>query len=417
VRRNTPNGFDSRAKGRISGPWETLAPPCVDVVPPTSRRYHASFSHCRHGGREVRIAVILPNWIGDVTMATPALRALRKLAGSDGELLGLMRPYVGEVLAGTNWLDKTILYQKRSPSRELRTSHAIAQLRGWQPDKVVTLTNSIRTAWMAWRSGARVRVGSHGLLRQGLLNRTVDVGKAGTIDAYLQIAYAAGCADESTRLELATTRDDELAADQVWNDLKLPAGERVIVLNSGGAYGAAKHWPVANFAALARRLAREHGYHVLVNCGPAERDLAREIVRDSGDERVVSLADFDVPLGLTKACIRRSRLLVTTDSGPRFFGIAFGKPVVSLFGPTSPQATVTHWPLETSLTLSLPCQPCGKRVCPLGHHQCMRDLLPDRVFREIERLLTLTEGAPGAHPISALPLVSTPTASAPSVCS
>lgn len=341
----------------------------------------------------MRIAVILPNWIGDVTMATPALRALRKRVGRDGELIGLMRPYVAEVLAGTDWLDDVILYQKKAKRSEERTSQAIARLRARQPDMVVTLTNSFRTAWMAWRSGAPVRVGSHGLLRQGLLNRSVDVGKAGTIEAYLQVAYAAGCAEESPRLELATTEQDEQAADRVWDKLGLPDGDRVVVLNSGGAYGAAKHWPVENFASLARRLAREHNFHVLVNCGPAEREIARQVVDEAGDERVVSLADFDVPLGLTKACIKRSRLLVSTDSGPRFFGIAFGKPVVSLFGPTSPLATETKSPLESSLSLSLDCQPCGKRVCPLGHHQCMRDLLPDRVLREVERLLELRASA------------------------
>src|SRR5690606_23736893 len=128
-------------------------------------------------------------------------------------------------------------------------------------------TNSFRTAWMAWRSGAPVRVGSHGLLRRGLLNRSVDCGHLGTIDAYLAVARAAGCEDEPRRLELATTPQDELAADEVWRALGLPPGERVVVLNSGGAYGAAKHWPAENFAALARRLVREYKLHVLVNCG------------------------------------------------------------------------------------------------------------------------------------------------------
>ena len=271
---------------------------------------------------------------------------------------------------------------------------------------IVTLTNSLRTAWMAWRSGAPVRVGSHGLFRQRLLNRSVDVGSAGTIEAYLQIATAAGCSNLSHQLELATTAQDEAAADRVWSELSLPAGDRVVVFNSGGAFGAAKHWPVENFASLARRLVREHQLHVLVNCGPAERDLARQIVQQSGDARVVSLADFDVPLGLTKACIKRARLLVTTDSGPRFFGIAFGKPVVSLFGPTSPEATRTGWPLESALTLSLTCQPCGKRVCPLGHHHCMRNLLPDQVLCEVERLLALT--APAGRPASVLPVMTAP---------
>jgi heptosyltransferase-2 len=74
---------------------------------------------------------------------------------------------------------------------------------------------------------------------------------------------------------------------------------------------------------------------------------------------------------------------VSTDSGPRFFGIAFGKPVVTLFGPTDPQATRTHYDRETSLSLSLDCQPCMQRACPLGHHPCKRDLSVDRVWAAV----------------------------------
>ncbi len=120
-----------------------------------------------------------------------------------------------------------------------------------------------------------------------------------------------------------------------------------------------------------------------MNCGPAERQIARAIVERAGDPRIASLADFDVPLGLTKACIKRSRLLVTTDSGPRFFGIAFGKPVVTLFGPTPASHTVTHYDMETTLSLDLDCQPCMQRTCPLGHHACMRELTVEQVYAAV----------------------------------
>ncbi|HMP06785.1 MAG TPA: glycosyltransferase family 9 protein, partial [Lacipirellulaceae bacterium] len=81
----------------------------------------------------------------------------------------------------------------------------------------------------------------------------------------------------------------------------------------------------------------------------------------------------------TKAVIRRAKLLVTTDSGPRFFGFAFGVPTVTLFGPTSPVMTQTYAPHERCLSLALPCQPCMQRSCPLKHHQCLQDLQVDRV--------------------------------------
>ncbi len=338
----------------------------------------------------MRLAVFLPNWIGDVVMATPALRALRKLVGDEGQLIGVLRPYVSETLAGTTWLDEEILYKPGAKSGDWKPSTATAKLRAANPDVVVLLTNSLRTGWMAWRSGAKVRVGTARDLRGLLITHRVDEPKKNgkrvtlpAIDAYLRVAYAAGCGLESPQLELATTDEDREAADAVWRVLGLPATDRVVVFNSGGAFGAAKHWPAEHFAALARRLAQKKDLHVLVNCGPAERKIARTVAQLADDSRVVSLADFDVPLGLTKECIRRSRLLVTTDSGPRFFGVAFGKPVVSLFGPTSPGITETHYDLETPLTLDLDCQPCMKGACPLGHHQCMRDLSVGQVYHAV----------------------------------
>ena len=67
------------------------------------------------------------------------------------------------------------------------------------------------------------------------------------VSGYLQVAYAAGAAPEAPTLELFTTPADEQAADAVWRRLNLPAGDRVVVLNTGGAFGAAKDWPAANF--------------------------------------------------------------------------------------------------------------------------------------------------------------------------
>jgi heptosyltransferase-2 len=127
---------------------------------------------------------------------------------------------------------------------------------------------------------------------------------------------------------------------------------------------------------------------VLVNCGPKERDTAQQIVALAADRRVTSLAEErDLPIGLTKACIRRARMLVTTDSGPRYLGIAFERPVVTLFGPTDPRLVETHYERETCLSLGIECQPCMERVCPLAHHRCMRDLSVDQVYAAATRQL------------------------------
>jgi heptosyltransferase-2 len=163
-------------------------------------------------------------------------------------------------------------------------------------------------------------------------------------------------------------------------------GEPVVCVNTGGAFGPAKNWPIGHFAELARRLAEEC-VRVLVVCGPDERQYAREIVARAGHTGVVSLADQELGIGLTKACVRRARLLITTDSGPRHFATAFGTPVVALFGPTHMAWTRSHHPHAWNLFHPVPCGPCQRPVCPEGHHRCMRELTPESVLPVVRRVL------------------------------
>jgi len=342
----------------------------------------------------MKLGIFLPNWIGDVAMATPTLRALRGHFGPEAQLIGILRPYVADVLAGTAWLNDQVFHHPRSKDPQQRTAAVAGKLRSLKLDSVVLLTNSLRTGLMAWASGARQRVGFVRYGRGFCLTTRLYHPRQGrrylpvsAIDCYLQLAYALACPPESRHLELATLDSDERRADAVWKKLGLPSGDQVVVLNSGGAFGAAKLWPSEYFAALAARIARDEQLSVLVNCGPSERKVAAEIVRLAKHPCVVSLAEEEVPLGLTKAAIRRSRLLVTTDSGPRFFGVAFGVPVVSLFGPTHVNWSRTHWAGELCLHRDVPCGPCMRHTCPLGHHRCMRDLSVDDVYAAVQRQL------------------------------
>ena len=337
----------------------------------------------------MRIGVFLPNWIGDVVMATPALCSLRRHAGDRATLVGIMRPYVADVLAGTPWLDAHIQYDRRSLQgvRQL-----IARLRRERFDAILLLTNSFSTGLLARLSGARQRVGFalHG--RRWLLTDPLDEPRdergrlpRSAVDHYLDVVQVLGCRADSRTLELATAPQEELAADLVWQQFGWTLGDTVVALNTGGAYGSAKTWPGEHCAGLARDLADRY-QHVLILCGPAERDSVRDICRRADHPRVRSLAEQKLSVGLTKACLRRSRLMVTTDSGPRHIAAAFGVPTVTLFGPTDPRWSHNNNPTSVDLHLDLPCRPCGRRVCPLKHHRCMRELTVEYVMAAAKAL-------------------------------
>jgi heptosyltransferase-2 len=171
----------------------------------------------------------------------------------------------------------------------------------------------------------------------------------------------------------------------------LRADRRIILLNSSGAYGGAKLWPVEHFGELARRIARRGDHDVLLMCGPKERDLARRIVEIAASDRVFSMADQPLDLGTAKACIRRGRLMVSTDSGPRHVAAALGLPIIALYGPMLPVWSENPTQQAVNLVLDLPCIGCHQRVCPLGHHRCMRDLTVDRVFEETMKMLNAVD--------------------------
>ncbi len=340
---------------------------------------------------DMRIGIFLPNWIGDVVMATPALRAVRKYFGQQAEVVGIMRPYVQEVLAGTHWLDEHLVYHRHSLAG---VRSLVSRLRRQRCDAVLLLTNSLSTGVFARLSGAPQRVGfaMHG--RDLLLTHRLRPLRDGrnrvpysAVDHYLEVVRVLGCTAHSKTPELATSDIDEQLVDQLWHQFGWHANDSVAVLNTGGAYGAAKTWPAEHFSNLARRLVLQNHLRVLFLCGPAERDSVARICQHANHPHIKSLAQQKLSIGLSKACVRRAQVMVTTDSGPRHFAAAFGVPVVTIFGSTDPRWSHNYPAASIDLQLDVDCGPCAKRLCPFEHHRCMRDLTVDHVAVATSSLL------------------------------
>jgi len=347
----------------------------------------------------MNLAVFLPGWIGDAVMATPALRALRNYHRA-ARISAVVKPYVAGVLEGGDWFDELLLDRGGAGFRSVAS---IAwQLRKRSIDVAVIFPNSFRSSLAARLGGCRRRIGYARYGRSFLLTDALPpvrdengrLKPSPALDAYNRLVESAGCPAPSRRMELFTTANDELASEAVWESAGFNLYPEVICLNPGAAFGAAKHWPSEHFTTLARELADARGCGILVLCGPAERALSREIAHATRHPGVKSLTDLTAPngagpplsLGLSKALVRRCHMLVTTDSGPRHFAAAFNRPVITLFGPTHIAWTETYYPFAVHLQKQVECGPCQRRVCPEGHHRCMRELLPAEVFAAVQRL-------------------------------
>jgi heptosyltransferase II len=345
----------------------------------------------------VRVGVLLPNWVGDVVMATPALRALRQQL-PEARIVGIARPYLLPLLEGTSWLDCSLPWEHKGRGRLLSTWRVVNQLRRERLDVLILLRASLSAGLLGRFSGAKSIIGYGRGGLEWLASKPVKPlhhGHGSTpvsaVDDYLSLVGSLGLStvahSGSRQLELATTPANEAAATGVWERMRLPPGERVMLLNTGGAYGEAKHWPAEYCVSLALRAADEFGLTTLVLCGPQEREAAAAIASAARHPLVRSLTKEDVSFGTTKAIIRRSRLLVTTDSGPRHIASALGTPTVVLFGPIDAGWSRNYQSATIELSVPLECAPCGQRVCPLGHHRCMRDLTVDQVLQAVGKTL------------------------------
>jgi heptosyltransferase-2 len=348
----------------------------------------------RDNRESIRICVFLPNWLGDVIMATPALRAIRRHFGPHARIVGVMRPKLAGLLAGTAWLDEEWYFDPRARQSEMRSLPLLEGLRRERFDLAVLFPNALRAALLAWLGGTQERVGyvrnGRGPLLTGKVYPKRENGRIlpkPMVNYYLRIAEALGCGPESPRLELGHTAEEDPLADQIWQELGLRRDGRVIALNRSGAYGSSKLWPVEHSAQLAQRVVDQMDHDVLLVCGPGEHAAAKEIARRAQRPRVFVMPQQSLGLTASKACIRRSRLLVTTDSGPRHIAAALDVPVLTLLGPTRSIWIENPQVRGRDLQLDLGCIGCGQRLCPLGHHRCMEDLSVDLVYRGVVNLL------------------------------
>ncbi|MFH0963260.1 MAG: lipopolysaccharide heptosyltransferase II [Planctomycetota bacterium] len=341
------------------------------------------------------ILIRSPNWVGDCVMATPALAAFRD-AFRDATILLLAPSYTAEVFEGGDWFDELLVVPgSRSLGAFLRAVQTAAALRRRRADLGILMTNSLGSAVLMKLAGARNIVGYSRNGRSALLTtalapaRTLGGFVPGPmVDYYLELARAVRRRTDGTedrRIRLATTPREEEAARTLWERLGL-GSRRVAGLNPGAAFGSAKCWPPAHFAALGRMLAERSGLDVLVLCGPAERSVARAIITEAGHPAVRGLEGEDVPLGVLKAVVRRLALLVTNDSGPRHFACAFAVPTVTVFGPTDERWSETARTDEIKIVRDLACRPCMRRVCPTDH-ACMRSIEPEAVYEAATELL------------------------------
>lgn len=324
-------------------------------------------------------------------MATPALRCLRDNF-PDARIDLTLVPYVRKIVVEAPWYDAIHEY---SPERGGLTGRLdyLRLLRQNRYDLAVVLPNSFSSALLAFLSGAKRRIGydrqGRGFLLTDPIPPPMENGKfvpQSMVEYYLRLCEALGAAPTSRKTELFVDADSERRAEELFGKYGVGKGRPIVAINPGAAYGSSKLWDCSRFAQVADDLADREDCHVVLLGGPGEKEIAREIA-GAARSKPKNLAEENVPLDLLKSVIKRCDLLITVDSGPRHFAVAFDKPVVVIMGPTDPRYTNSN--LEKTIVLritDLDCVPCHIKECPT-HHECMTRITPDMVLHAAAELL------------------------------
>jgi heptosyltransferase-2 len=333
-----------------------------------------------------KVLIVAPSWIGDTILAQPLFTRLCEK--HRGLALDAYAPaWVAPVLARMPEVRRVIpnpfvhgefnLGGRWRAGRELKRE-------GY--DAAIVLPNSWKSALLPFFAGIPQRIGFLGEARHGLLNRIHKLDESALpqlAERYAQLAEAPGALPQRPLPAPRLTVDDT-AVSATLNSLQLGREPAPVVFCPGAEYGPAKRWPAQHFAELARALAQDGHPVWLVGsgkdapaCAGIEAQAGGACINLCGKTSLAQAIDL----------ISCARLVVSNDSGLMHVAAALQRPLVALYGSSSPAYTPPLSPQAQIVSLGLECSPCFKRECPLGHFRCMNDLTPAMVLQRTKEAL------------------------------
>lgn len=339
-----------------------------------------------------KILIHLPNWVGDVVMATPALRSIRD--GNPGAAISvLIRPQVRQIIEGLPFFDEIIEYDSTSRHRGVMQKYRLARsLRKKDFSLAIIFPNSFSSAILSLMAGIPRRIGYRTdgrrlLLTKSLPQPTVNghVVPIPMVERYLALCEELAYPIASRKTKLVSTNGTRRQVAALYDKLQVERDKRLVTVIPGASFGSSKCWPAEYFARVGDALIDRHNVEVMIVPGPGEEEIARHIESLMIHKPHNCVATI-VPLEELKGIIEDSALVITNDTGPRHYAVAFDVPVVVIMGPTDPR--YTNYGLEKTrlMRVDMDCSPCHLKECP-GDHECMKAVTAEQVIEACEELL------------------------------
>src|SRR5262245_55686564 len=331
----------------------------------------------------MKILVVAPSWVGDMVMAQVLFKLLH--ARHAGLALDVLAPrwtfaLLERMPEVRRAIESPFEHGDLKLGERRRVGRGLA-VEGY--DQAIVLPKTFQSARVPFFAGIPRRTGYIGELRHWILNdaRKLDTTRLPQMaQQYAALAQARG---EALKLPLPALklRVDEDKRRVLLDRLGLDRGRPAAALCPGAEYGPAKRWPAHHFAELAQGLAAR-GCAVWLIGSQKDREIGAEIERSAGG--VCRNLCGETTLAEAIDLMASASLVVSNDSGLMHVAAALGKPLVALYGSSSPEFTPPLSANVQVLKLDLPCSPCVQRGCRVGHFDVLNRLAAERVSAAVD---------------------------------
>ena len=340
------------------------------------------------------ILIIAPNWIGDAVSTQPLLANLKVLY-PDSKINILASNWVAPVYRACSEVHEVIEAKFEHKKLQWNLRKEIAkEIEAKNYQACFVLPNSFKSALIPWLANIPFRIGYRGELRFGLINLALDnpskVNRPPMVEHYLVLSQLLKD-DESIPLDKFVPKLNVSGAAKQQVGQKLQDAninrDSIYAICPGAEYGPSKRWPTEYFAVLAQQLIKQNSNNQIILLGSkSDYSLAQEITSQS--KLVSNIHNWcgNTSLDEAIALIGMSKAVVSNDSGLMHIAAALQIPQVAIFGSSDPAHTPPLSDRAKIMWLNMSCSPCHKRVCPLGHLRCLKDILPEQVLATLNTL-------------------------------
>lgn len=338
--------------------------------------------------------VVGPSWVGDMVMSQVLYRFLQQLY--PGIEIDVLAPAWSEpILQRMPEVRRAISLPVGRGEVSLGTRRALGKrLRPEQYDWAILLPNSFKSALVPFFARIPRRTGWRGEWRYGLLNDLRQLDQQ-ALPLMIQRFAALGLpAGEPLPAQLPAPElvVDPAQALSCRDRFLLRPDQPLLALCPGAEFGGAKRWPEEHYAELAREYL-DRGWQVALFGSGNDQPVTAAIRSACNEHRDCTDLAGKTALAEAVDLLSTSDAVVSNDSGLMHIAAALSRPLVVVYGATSPGFTPPLNDNAAVLVSDIDCAPCFQRECPLGHHRCMRDTQPARVAAKLDALLAGAEEA------------------------